>query len=481
MVSQHTVEKIGGTSMSRFDELLNTILVGERKGEDLYGRIFVVSAYSGITNALLEHKKTGEAGVYGAFANGARSDAWINKLEDCKALMLEENLKIFVDNESLRVSADAFLIQRISFVRSALISLQELTSFGHFSLQEHLPKVREMLASIGEAHSAFNSTLRLKEQGVNAQFVDLTGWNDSDSAVNLDDLLTHIFSSINLETTLPIVTGYAHCKEGLMTTFDRGYSEMTFSRIACVTSAKEAIIHKEFHLSSADPRIVGIERVYAIGKTNYDVADQLSNLGMEAIHPKAAAGLRKSGINLRIKNAFEPQHPGTLITLDYRSPTPCVEMVAGRENLAGIEIFDQEMLGSSHHDLDINKLLHELRLTVVSRDSTANSTTYFVDGSRKMVSRAVRLISERYPDAEVTLHNLSIVSAVGSDLKVAGILAQTVQALATSGINIQAIHQSVRQVEMQCFVRPADYEKAIRALHESLIESQGYVGTIAAA
>ena len=53
----HTVEKIGGTSMSRFAELLDNILIGDRSSEQIYNRIFVVSAYSGITNMLLEHKK----------------------------------------------------------------------------------------------------------------------------------------------------------------------------------------------------------------------------------------------------------------------------------------------------------------------------------------------------------------------------------------------------------------------------------------
>ena len=56
----HTVEKIGGTSMSRFEEVLNNIFIGQRQGTDLYQRVFVVSAYSGMTNMLLEHKKTGE-------------------------------------------------------------------------------------------------------------------------------------------------------------------------------------------------------------------------------------------------------------------------------------------------------------------------------------------------------------------------------------------------------------------------------------
>ena len=55
----HTVEKIGGTSMSRFGEVMNNVIIAGRTGGDLYQRIFVVSAYSGVTNALLEDKKTG--------------------------------------------------------------------------------------------------------------------------------------------------------------------------------------------------------------------------------------------------------------------------------------------------------------------------------------------------------------------------------------------------------------------------------------
>ena len=68
----HTVEKIGGTSMSRVDELRDTLFIGERTGADLYGRVFVVSAFGGITNLLLEHKKTGDAGVYARFTNSDR-------------------------------------------------------------------------------------------------------------------------------------------------------------------------------------------------------------------------------------------------------------------------------------------------------------------------------------------------------------------------------------------------------------------------
>ena len=52
MPGKHTVEKIGGTSMSRFGDIMNNVIIGDRKGAALYNRIFIVSAYGGITNLL---------------------------------------------------------------------------------------------------------------------------------------------------------------------------------------------------------------------------------------------------------------------------------------------------------------------------------------------------------------------------------------------------------------------------------------------
>ncbi|MDF2180925.1 aspartate kinase [Neptuniibacter sp. CAU 1671] len=467
----HTVEKIGGTSMSRFEELMNTILVGKRQTpEELYNRIFVVSAYSGITNNLLEHKKSGEPGVYARFANAESEEAWAEELNKVQVRMEEINAELFPDAEFERNAADSFIIQRLNDVRDCMKSLQHLCTYGHFQLEEHLMKVREMLASIGEAHSAYNSVLALRKAGINARFVDLTGWH-MEQPLPFEEMIAKNFADVDISSELVIATGYTHCAEGLMKSFDRGYSEMTFSMIATVTGAAEAIIHKEYHLSSADPMLVGSDNVVTIGATNYDVADQLSNLGMEAIHPKAAKGLRRQGVVLRIKNAFEPEHEGTTITQDYHSVTPRVEIIAGRKDVFGIEIFDQEMLGDAKYDIEISKLLARLKLYVVNKDADANSITYYVAGSRKMVNRAARLMEEMYPEGQIRLHNLAIVSAIGSHMKVKGILARTVTALAEADINVMALHQSIRQVEMQCVVSEEDYEKAVIALHSALIEN----------
>ena len=475
----HTVEKIGGTSMSRFDEVLDTIFLGERRNTELYNRIFVVSAYSGITNMLLEHKKSGEPGVYERFADADNEDAWAEALEKVRELMLAKNAELF-SKDYERQAADRFINGRINDARDCMQSLQQLCSYGHFQLTGQLIKVREMLASLGEAHSAFNTVLALKQSGVNARMVDLTGWDQSEPKT-FQDMIRDSFSGIDLNRELVVATGYTHCEEGLMNTFDRGYSEITFAQIAATTGAREAIIHKEYHLSSADPNQVGVDKVVTIGRTNYDVADQLSNLGMEAIHPRAARTLRRAGIQLRIKNAFEPDHGGTTISQNYCSEKPCVEIIAGRKDVFGLEVFDQEMLGDVGYDIEITRMLKQLKLYVVNKDSDANSITYYVSGSRKGLTRAIRLIKERYPMADLHLHNIAIVSAIGSDLKVKGILAKTVAALAKADISIQAIHQSIRQVEMQCIIDEADYDAAVVALHQALIEPENHGDVISVA
>ena len=475
----HTVEKIGGTSMSDYATVRDNILIGSRTGPELYGRVFVVSAYGGVTDLLLEHKKTGEPGVYALFANADSDRAWHDALDEVAARMSNLNQSLFAD-AAMRREADAFITERIEGVRNCLIDLQRVCSYGHFQLQEHLMTVRELLASLGEAHSAYNMASLLRLEGVNARFVDLSGWRSTE-LLELDDHIREVFREIDLHAEMPVVTGYAQCREGLMRSFDRGYSEMTFSRIAVLTGASEAIIHKEFHLSSADPRVVDADKVVPMGRTNYDVADQLSNLGMEAIHPKAAKGLRQHDIPLRVKNTFEPEHSGTLITRDYVSAEPCVEIIAGRKNIMAIEVFDQDMVGSYAYDRRILEQLERFKAKIVTKDINANTVTHYVAASLKTVRRITSLLEEYFPNAEIRSRKVAIVSAIGSDMQVTGMLARTVKALSDVDISVLAMHQSMRQVDMQFVIDNEHYETAIRSLHACLVEPHNHGYAICAA
>ncbi|WP_372981007.1 aspartate kinase [Marinobacter sediminum] len=476
---QHTVEKIGGTSMSNYEAVRDNIIIGNRSKDELYQRIFVVSAYGGVTNELLEHKKTGEPGVYALFADAESDWAWGDDLTKLVKFLTDLNGDLFED-PMLKQQADQFITDRIEGVRGCLIDLQRLCSYGQFQLEEHLLTVREMLAGIGEAHSAFNTALKLQQEGINARFVDLTGWRDAE-LLPLDEKLKQAFDAVDLTRELPIVTGYAQCKEGLMRTFDRGYSEMTFSRVAVITEAREAIIHKEYHLSSADPNIVGEDKVVPLGRTNYDVADQLANLGMEAIHPRAGKGMRQNEIPLRVMNTFEPEHTGTLITGDYVSETPQVEIIAGAKGVFAIEVFDQDMQGEPGSDRKILDVLGRLKVRFMAKDTNANTITHYVGSTLKHVKRVVRALKEEFPNAEISTRKVSLVSAIGSDIKVPGILARSVKSLADNEISVLAIHQCMRQVDIQFVVDEDHYERAIAALHEALIEPHNHEYAIVAA
>jgi aspartate kinase len=465
MRGNHTVEKIGGTSMS-WHGVLDNVLLGGRQGAACYGRLFVVSAYAGITDLLLENKRTGEPGVFARYGHAGTDSDWSAALDGVAERMLELNTAILDRRD--RPAADGFVRSRIAHARSCLLDLQRLCGHGPFEMREYLRTVRELLAGLGEAHSAHNTALLLRRHGVDATFVDLTGWDD-DGCVALDAQIERHIGGLDLSRTLPVVTGYAHCREGLITSYQRGYSEITFSRIAAATTAREAIIHKEYHLSSADPRIVGAESAVPIGRTNYDVADQLSLLGMEAVHPRAARTLRRAGIALRVKRALEPDHAGTLIDAAYQSDQPCVEIIAGRRSVYAFEVFDHEMLDRRGHQAEIQRLLDEHRIGIIARESNANSITHYLACDAALIDRLRSTLEERFADATVRVRRVAVVAAIGSDLEVPGLLARCVGALADAEIPILAIHQSIRAVDIKFFVDDDHYQTAIVRLHERVI------------
>ena len=467
-MANHTVEKIGGTSMSNFDLLVNNIFIGNRTGSDLYNRIFVVSAYGGITDLLLEHKKTGAPGVYSLYAEG--NPDWRKVLRSVEDEMCQINSRLAEKSDLDLEKAYAFVKSRISGLESCLSDLSRLCSYGHFLIKDYLPACREMLSAVGEAHSAFNSTLILQGLGVNAKLVDLSGWMEEET-YPMDEKIVRDIKAIDLETTLPIVTGYTKCREGIMTMYDRGYSEITFSKLALLTDAKEGIIHKEFHLSTGDPKLIGVNEVRIIGETNFDIADQLADLGMEAIHPKASKEMSIKNIAIRIKNAFEPDHPGTLISRDYISQTPRVEMILGKKNLTAIEVHDPAMVGTVGYDYKILRFLDDNKVSYITKSTNANTITHYVDGNSKGLEQCLADLKGFFPQAKITSNPVSVLVATGSNMKVMGLLAKASDALAIENIDILGFSQSTRQVTMQFIVNRKDFDNGIKVLHRALVET----------
>ena len=446
--------------MSRFDDVIKNIIIGNRKKNEYYNRIFVVSAYNNVTNWLLEHKKTGTPGIYAKF----------EQRENCTKALDELLHKLIEINTSLvpvglnQSVADAFITERISQAKSYLKSLATVLSTGYVNKTNILLAAREILSSIGEAHSAFNSVNILKNIGINALLVDLCGFNDPEY-LTIDERIQLAFKSIDFSAVMPIATGYTKGTEGIMREFDRGYSEVTFSKIAVAVKADEAVIHKEFHLSSADPNIVGIDKSIPVGHTNFNVADQLADIGMEAIHPKASKPLEVAGINIRLKNTFEPEHPGTLISRDFKSENGKVQIITGTDKVVAIEVYDPLMVGQSGFDLGIMEILQKYKVSYILKSTSANSITQVI-WEKDMKEEMQAELKAKYH--QITIVNCAIVCGLGTNISKPGVIAKATRAMAEKNINIMAMSQSLSQINIQFVINREDYKEAIIGLNEVL-------------
>jgi aspartate kinase len=454
------VEKIGGTSMTRFAECLDNIIL--RDTNDVYDRVMTVSAYGGVTNALLEHKKTGAPGIYKKFADQTEYES---ALQDLKRQLCDINKNYVECGLDLKV-ADEFISERIDGTVEILKSMYQVLASGYVSRDALLLASREILASIGELHSAFNSANILNNKGHDATFVDLSGWGDSRELL-IDERIADTFKGIDTTKTICFATGYTKGTEGIMREFDRGYSEVTFSKIAVILKAKEAIIHKEFHLSSGDPNIIGADHVHPVCHTNFDVADQLADVGMEAIHPKASKPLELAGVPIRVRNAFDPDHEGTLISADYICPEEKTEMVAGSNKVTCLELHDSQVVGEVGADLRAMEVLRNQGVSYISKMTNAN-TIGMVIWEKDCTEALTEALKEEFD--LVTTRRVAIVCAIGSNIAKPGVLALAAGALAKNKINILAVTQTSRQTNMQFVVERDSFRDAQVALHRSLCE-----------
>lgn len=446
--------------MSQFKDVMDNVIVGKRTASDMYNRILVVSAYNNVTNWLLEHKKTGEPGVYVQFLENGDYSIGLDSL--CQRL-LQIN-KGFEEIGLNQAEAKDFIEYRIAQAKTMLHSLSKVMASGYVNAEDICLAAREILASIGEAHSAWNSANILNNNGVHARFIDLCGFNDS-MPLTIDERIHKAFKGIDFGKVLCIATGYTKGTEGIMRAFDRGYTEVTFSKIAVEVKADEAVIHKEYHLSSADPNIVGPDKAVPVGRTNFIIADQLADIGMEAIHPKAAKPLELANINIRIKNTFEPEHPGTLISKEYISQTPKIEIVSGTNKVLAVEIHDPMMVGEVGFDLRIMQIFAKHCVSYILKSTNANSITMVVWDNYKSRELITELEKHFY---QVIAERVAIVCVMGTNIALPGFLYKAAKALFDKGINVESFGQSLRQVNMQFVIRRENYNDAVIALNDAL-------------
>ena len=450
-----TVERIGGASLRRFPELVSHVIL--RDPALVFRRVYVVSADQDITDRLLENTKTGKGGVH----------ARLSQQTDYRSALRALGQHLLGINQALGrfgldvAVADDFIGRRIEAVYGALDSVSHLLASGYVRRQELLSAAREALASIGDAHAAFNAAWLLRARGCPAQFVDLSGWGEAREP-HLDDRIRDTLARYDPRTNVLLATGYCKGIEGVMREVDRDYADLVFAKMAVILGAEQAVLHGDHALRSGDPAVVGADSVRSVRHINFDVAEQLADIGRSVLHARATELLDRAGVALRINNAFSSEDDSTLVTKDYVCPEASIEVVAGTDEVSLLEVYDAGMVGEVGADHQLTEVLARHRVSYIGKSTNANTIDVIV------WERDVRpeLVAElRTLFASVELRPVALVCAIGSNIARPGVLARAAGVLAESGVNIVSIAQTARQTNIQFAVSREDLVTAQRALH----------------
>ena len=123
------------------------------------------------------------------------------------------------------------------------------------------------------------------------------------------------------------------------------------------------------------------------------------------------------------------------------------------------------------YDSGILEALKRHSVWIISKTSNANTITHFLKGSMKAIRRVEADLAAAFPNAEIGLRKVAIVSAIGRDLSGTTVLLEAIKALADAGIKPLGVHDLIRKVDLQVVVEQADFEATIKALHKGLIEN----------
>ncbi|HQC54023.1 MAG TPA: ACT domain-containing protein, partial [Lentisphaeria bacterium] len=109
-------------------------------------------------------------------------------------------------------------------------------------------------------------------------------------------------------------------------------------------------------------------------------------------------------------------------------------------------------------------------ISYIAKTTNANTITHFVSQKNRRLDECVDMICQRLPSATVTRTPVGIVSVIGSNMRIPGFLSRAATALRDADINVLALCQATRQVNMQFVIARENFEKAQRVLHAAFVE-----------
>ncbi|GIU22829.1 bifunctional aspartate kinase/homoserine dehydrogenase I [Shewanella schlegeliana] len=233
---------------------------------------------------------------------------------------------------------------------------------------------------------------------------------------------------------------------------------------------------------NTDPRVVADAKL--LSQLSYQEAMEVSYFGAKVLHPKTVAPIAQYHIPCYIRNTFNPQAVGTLVS---DKPDETGLNVKAISNLDDQTMFDvsgpgmKGMVGMASRTLGAISR-SGVSVSLITQSSSEYSISFCVATEDAIKAKfaleqefELELKSDILEPIEMR-HDLAIVSLIGDGMRThKGVAAKFFQALAQATVNIVAIAQGSSERSISAVVEQRKTKHAISACHQSFFDVQHYL------
>ena len=463
------VMKFGGTSVGSVKSILSLKEIVEAEA----GRgpvVVVVSALDGITDKLIA---TSEMARKGDDRYREEFDAMVKRHHQMiDTVILDDRKRIDLFNK---------VDQLFDQLRSIY--------YGVYLIHDLSAKTQDAIISYGERLSS-NIVAALVKNGMRMNARDFVRTEYKQGKHVLDtELTTQLvkeafspFCGNNASKTILVVPGFiARDSDSHETTnLGRGGSDYTAAIIAAALDAEVLEIWTDVDgFMTADPKV--IKSAYTINELSYVEAMELCNFGAKVIYPPTIYPVCIKNIPIKVKNTFNPTHPGTLIKEKIDDDMKPIKGISSIKGTTLITVTGLSMVGVIGVNRRIFTTLADRGISVfmVSQASSENSTSIGVRDEDAQA--AVEVLNHEFAKEIETgamfpmqaESGLATIAIVGENMKhTPGIAGKLFGTLGRSGISVIACAQGASETNISFVVDGRFLRKSLNVLHDSFFLSE---------
>ena len=457
--------KFGGTSVGSPEALKAlSAIVSQRQTNESVAAV-VVSAFSGVTNQLIEMARQAESGN-----------------EEYQSLLKNVEVR-HVDTVSALFPAQT----RSGIIAQVLRLVNELDDIlnGIFLLHECSARSLDLVMSFGERLSATVVKELLELNGIPSHYLDArnvieTNRNFGAAQVDYTATFPKIQAHFSQHKGVAVTTGFiASTPQGESTTLGRGGSDFTAAILAAGLQAGEILIYTDVNgMMTADPRLV--PQAFTIPVISYQEAMELSHFGAKVIYPPTLQPAFDQKIPIRILNTFDPQDPGTLITETSSSGAYAITGLSSIKEITLINVQGSGLVGMAGFASRLFSALgkEKINIILITQASSEHSITFALSSGEAGLAKAAiesefeHEIRNGLVDPIEAEEQVSILAIVGENMKqTPGVSGKVFGALGRNGINVRATAQGSSELNISVVIPTKDLTKALNALHQTFFLS----------